>query len=115
MHIRRGSTSYYILNYARFRSRQKDGTFTRQNYNEFRVSRIKPSYIVRAVNSLTKLGLLRKMQNDSYKITEKGIQCLDEHETKQKELLWKRTKTRRSGKAWQQALEELNDKEGFDF
>lgn len=115
MRIKRGSTSYYVLNYARFRSRQKDGTFTCQDYNEFRVSRIKPSYITRAVNSLTRLGLLQKMQNDSYKITEKGITCLDEHETTQKELLWKRTKNRRPGAARQQAMEELKEKEGFDF
>lgn len=116
MRIQRGSTSFYILTYAMFRSRQKNGTFTRNDYNSFRVSKIRPSYVTRSFNTLLKHGLLERLPDETYRITENGKICLRDHETLYSEDLTKKAKhSRRKSVLKQQALEELQDKNSFDI
>jgi len=109
--VKHGSLGYKILNYARFRSRQGDGTFSVKEYQEFRYNSIRPSYINRAIDSLVKNKHLQKMPNDRFKFTDTG--ALHQLEHLYKETLWVKVKKdkRKNSKEHQ----ELADIQSDDF
>jgi hypothetical protein len=109
--VKHGSLGYKILNYARFRSRQKDGTFSIKEYQEFIYNSIRPSYINRAIDSLVRNKHLQKLPNDRYKFTDSG--ALDELEHLYKETLWTRAKKGRHKN--NSALREIDDIQSEDF
>lgn len=60
-HVRYNSVSYKVLNYAMFKSRIGDGTFSVNDYLTFCLKMYKPSDVKRAVASLIRYGHLRKL------------------------------------------------------
>lgn len=60
-HVRHNGVSYKVLNYALFRSRIGDGTFSVNDYLNFCLKMYKPSDVKRAVVSLIRYGHLRKL------------------------------------------------------
>lgn len=109
--VQHGSLGYQILNYARFRSRQMDGTFSIQEYQEFRYNRVKPSYVSRAINSLVKNKHLQKLPNNRYKFTDTGV--LDELGILYKDTLWVKAKS--SKKRYSKERQEIEDIQSDDF
>lgn len=109
--VQHGSLGYKVLNYARFRSRQGDGTFSIKEYQEFRYNNIRPSYISRAIDSLVKNKHLQKLPNDRYRFTDTGV--LHQLEHLYKETLW--VKVKKSKKRYVKELEELKDIQSEDF
>lgn len=61
-HVRHNSVSYKVLNYALFKSRIGDGTFSINDYINFCLKMYKPSDVKRAVASLIRYGHLRKLK-----------------------------------------------------
>jgi len=61
-HVRHNSVSYKVLNYALFKSRIGDGTFSVNDYLNFCLKMYKPSDVKRAVVSLIRYGHLRKLK-----------------------------------------------------
>lgn len=61
-HVRHNGVSYKVLNYALFKSRIGDGTFSVNDYLEFCLKMYKPSDVKRAVASLIRYGHLRKLK-----------------------------------------------------
>jgi hypothetical protein len=59
--VRHNSVSYKVLNYALFKSRHGDGTFSVNDYLNFCLKMYKPSDVKRAVVSLIRYGHLRKL------------------------------------------------------
>lgn len=109
--IKYGSLSHKILNYARFRSRQGDGTFSSAEYQEFRFKTIRPSYIQRAITSLVKHGHLQKIGDNRFKFTETNV--LPELDLLYKETLWDKTKNNRN--RYNKYRQELKDIQSDDF
>jgi hypothetical protein len=60
--VRHNSVSYKVLNYALFKSRIGDGTFSINDYINFCLKMYKPSDVKRAVASLIRYGHLRKLK-----------------------------------------------------
>ncbi len=60
--MRHNSVSYKVLNYALFKSRIGDGTFSINDYINFCLKMYKPSDVKRAVASLIRYGHLRKLK-----------------------------------------------------
>ncbi len=110
--IKYGSLSHKILNYARFMSRQGDGTFSNADYKKFRFNAVKPSYIQRAINSLLRNGHVRKIGEDRYKFIETN--CLAQLDFSYKETLWAKAKNRR-GHGDNKYQDELDDVQSDDF
>lgn len=109
--VKYGSLGYKILNYARFRSRQGDGTFSVQEYQEFRYKTVKPSYIKRAIDALLRQKHLQKIGNDRYKYTETKV--LHELDHAYKDTLYRKVKEHRRRYSKERA--ELEDIQSDDF
>ncbi len=107
--VQHGSLGYKILNYARFRSRQKDGTFSVEEYKEFIYGSVRPSYIGRAVDALVRNGHLQKMDNERYRFTDTGV--LHELDYMHKNILFRKARNNKHSEARQ----ELDDIHSSDF
>lgn len=91
--VQYGSMSYKIAHYARFRSRQGDGTFSAVEYKQFRVNSVKPSDIERAINRLVRNGHLREIGKGRFKFVDTNV--LAELDFAYKETLWNKNKNSR--------------------
>ena len=80
------TTAYKILNYARFKSRIKDGTFSANDYITFCVKMFKPSDVQRAVGTLVRYGHLRKLKNGRIAYVNTGV--LTKLDVAYKETMW---------------------------
>lgn len=109
--VQHGSLAYRILNYARFMSRQKDGTFSVEDYRGFRFKTVKPSYIKRSIDSLVRHGHLQKIGNDRYRYTESDV--LYEIDRVYKDTLY--TKVKSNKRRHPKEREELEDIQSDDF
>lgn len=109
--VQYGSLSHKILNYARFMSRQGDGTFSNADYKKFRFNSVKPSYIQRAINSLVRNGHIQKIGEDRYRFIETN--CLAQLDFYYKETLW--VKARNSRGRDNKYQEELDDVQSDEF
>lgn len=109
--VQYGSLGYKILNYARFRSRHGDGTFSVIEYQEFRYKSVKPSYIKRAVDALVRHGHLQKLGEDRYQYIETN--ALYELDHAYKDTLYRKVKDNR--KRYFKEKEELDDIQSDDF
>lgn len=74
--VKYGSVTHYILNYAKMKSRIKDGTFSVDEYHLFRQKIDRPSSLQRSVDTLVKNGHLLKVPGNRYKFTETGMRCI---------------------------------------
>lgn len=68
-----GGVSYKVLNYARFKSRFNDGTFSAAEYLSFCNDQYNFSDIQRAIGSLDQNGHVRKAGNGRYRYIESGV------------------------------------------
>lgn len=109
--VQYGSLAYKILNYARFRSRQGDGTFSSAEYQEFRFKSVRPSYVQRAINSLVRNGHLQKVGENRFRFTDTNV--LPELDLLYKDTLWDKTKNNRN--RHNKYLQELRDIQSDDF
>ena len=98
-----GGVSYKVLNYARFKSRFNNGTFTADDYMSFSNGQYNFSDIQRAIRSLDQNGHVRKAGNGRYRYIESGV--LRNLENAYKQTLWAAT---RNGKA-----DSLDEDESF--
>ena len=74
--VKYGSVTHYILNYAKMKSRIKDGTFSVDEYHAFRQKIDRPSSLRRSVETLVKYGHLQKVSANRFKFTETGLRCI---------------------------------------
>lgn len=100
--VRYGGVGYRVLNYARFKSRFNDGTFSAAEYLSFRNGGYKLSDIQRAIGSLDQNSHVRKAGNGRYRYVESGV--LIQLENAYKQTLWAAV---RNGKADSLDEEEL--------
>jgi len=100
--VKYGSVGYKVLNYARFKSRHHDGTFSAAEYLSFCNGQYKPSDIQRAIGSLEQNGHVRHAGNNRYRYIESGVLRDLQHAFKQ--TLWVAAK---NGKADSPDEEEL--------
>ena len=101
--VKYGSVGYKVLNYARFKSRFNDGTFSAAEYLSFCNGQYKLSDIQRAIGSLDQNRHVRKAGNGRYRYIESGV--LRQLENAYKQTLWAAT---RNGKD-----DSLNEEELF--
>lgn len=85
--------SYKLMHYARFRSRQGDGTFSALEYKLFRVNSVKPSDIERSIKSLVRNGHLSDVGRGRFKFVDTNV--LAELDFAYKETLWNKSKNSR--------------------
>lgn len=111
--VQHGSLGYKILNYARFMSRQGDGTFSAEEYQLFRFKNVRPSYVKRALNSLVRNGHLQKLDNGRYKFIQTHV--LWELDNAYKALLWNRSKHSRHSKRPNPARDLLNEINSYEL
>ena len=74
--VKYGSLTHYMLNYAKMKSRIADGTFSIDEYREFRQKLDNPTNLRRSVGILEKYGHIQKVSSNRYRFTEKGGQCI---------------------------------------
>lgn len=84
--VRYGGVSYRVLNYARFKSRFNDGTFSVDEYQSFSNETFKPSDVKRSINALARNGHVLKLQNDRARYVETGV--LQQLENAYRKTLW---------------------------
>ena len=72
-HVRHNSVSYKVLNYALFKSRIGDGTFSINDYLNFCLKMYKPSDVKRAVVSLIRYGHLRKLNTGRLRFVQTDV------------------------------------------
>lgn len=72
-HVRHNGVSYKVLNYALFRSRIGDGTFSINDYLNFCLKMYKPSDVKRAVVSLIRYGHLRKLNTGRLRFVQTDV------------------------------------------
>lgn len=72
-HVRHNSVSYKVLNYAMFKSRIGDGTFSVNDYLNFCLRMYKPSDVKRAVVSLIRHGHLRKLKTGQFMFVQTNV------------------------------------------
>lgn len=84
--VKYGGVSYKVLNYARFKSRLSNGSFSIQEYLHFCNGRYKPSDVQRAINSLAQNGHVSKLENSRYRYIESGV--LRKLENAYKKTMW---------------------------
>ncbi len=92
-HVRHNGVGYKVLNYALFKSRLGDGTFSVNDYLNFCLRMYKPSDIKRAVASLIRYGHLRKLKNGRLMFVQTNV--ITKLNTAYNQTLWvqpKRTK-----------------------
>lgn len=68
-----GSVSYKVLNYARFKSRFNNGTFTTNDYMSFCNGQYTLSDIQRAIKSVIENGHMREVGHGRYRYIESGV------------------------------------------
>ena len=85
-HVRYGGVSYKVLNYARFKSRFNDGTFSLDEYIVFSNSMFSPSDVKRSITNLARNGHVLKLQNGRARYIETGV--LQQLENAYRETLW---------------------------
>lgn len=88
-HVRYNGVSYKILNYARFKSRIKDGTFSVNDYITFCSKMFKPSDVQRAVGTLVRYGHLRKLKNG--RIAYVNTKVLTKLDVAYRQTMWNNT------------------------
>lgn len=71
--MRHGGVGYKILNYALFKSRIGDGTFSVNDYLNFCLNMYKPSDVKRAVASLIRYGHLRKLKTGQFMFVQTNV------------------------------------------
>jgi hypothetical protein len=71
--VRHNSVSYKVLNYAMFKSRIGDGTFSVNDYLNFCLRMYKPSDVKRAVVSLIRHGHLRKLKTGQFMFVQTNV------------------------------------------
>lgn len=74
--VKYGSLTHYMLNYAKMKSRIADGTFSIDEYREFRQKLDNITNLRRSINTLEKYGHIQKVSSNRYRFTEKGGQCI---------------------------------------
>lgn len=72
-HVRHNGVSYKVLNYALFKSRIGDGTFSINDYLNFCLKMYKPSDVKRAVVSLIRYGHLRKLNTGRLRFVQTDV------------------------------------------
>lgn len=111
--VQHGSLGYKILNYARFVSRQNDGTFSPEEYQKFRFKGVRPSYVGRTLNALVRNGHLQKLDNGRYGYIETNV--LWELDNAYKALLWNKSKHSRHSKRNNPARDLLNEIDSYEL
>ena len=84
--VKYGSVGYKVLNYARFRSRFNDGTFSADEYLSFCNGQYKLWDIQRAIRSLDQNGHVTSVWTGRFRYIESGV--LGKLENAQKETKW---------------------------
>ncbi len=84
--VRYGSVGYKVLNYARFKSRFGDTTFSIKEYQSFSGGQYKPYDVQRAVDALVGNGHVKKVTADKYRYIESGV--LGRLENAYRKTLW---------------------------
>lgn len=72
-HVRHNGVGYKVLNYALFKSRIGDGTFSVDDYLNFCLKMYKPSDIKRAIVSLVRYGHLRKLKTGRFMFVQTNV------------------------------------------
>ena len=72
-HVRHGGVGYKVLNYALFKSRIGDGTFSVNDYLNFCLNMYTPSDVKRAVVSLIRYGHLRKLKTGQFMFVQTNV------------------------------------------
>jgi len=91
-HVRHNSVSYKVLNYALFKSRIGDGTFSVNDYLNFCLKMYKPSDVKRAVVSLIRYGHLRKLKTGRLMFVQTNVIAKLNHAYT--ETLWSKQKNK---------------------
>lgn len=71
--VKYASLSYRILNYAKFKSRIGDGCFSVNNYQNFLSKSLRPSDVIRSVNSLLNNGHLVKVGGERFRFVDTQV------------------------------------------
>jgi len=91
-HVRHNSVSYKVLNYALFKSRIGDGTFSVNDYLNFCLKMYKPSDVKRSVAALIRYGHLRKLKTGRLMFVQTNVIAKLNHAYT--ETLWNKQKNK---------------------
>jgi len=111
--VKHGSLGYKILNYARFVSRQGDGTFSAKEYQLFRYKCVRPSYIGRTLSALVRNGHLQKLDNGRYKFIQTSV--LWELDNAYKSMLWNKSNNVRNRNRANPHRDELKEIDSYEL